>query len=299
MNIISFFDPFRKGLCGCKSKYTLNPYTGCAHKCAYCYITSYIKNAFNLRIKENILNKVERDIQKLDNNIPLNIASSSDPYPPVEEKLEITRNILKMLSKRNIKVSIITKSPLVLRDMDILSNMDAVVSFTITHFNDNISKLYEPFAPPCSLRIKIARVLVDREIPVCIRIDPLIPGVNTSEKVIYNILRGVKKPFMVVFSTYKRKTDNFKRMGNIFPHLRKLKWEERRIRGYRYLVREIREEVLERAIEVAREFTDKIAVCREDIKKEKVLTSCDPIFELIKNKNLKLEGKNEKFIEIF
>ncbi|MBI5253313.1 MAG: radical SAM protein, partial [Euryarchaeota archaeon] len=81
---ITYFDPWRDPLCTCPRKYSLNPYTGCEHRCVYCYITSYIPRGFECRIKKNLLGEVKRDRKKLNKKIPISMSNSSDPYTTME-----------------------------------------------------------------------------------------------------------------------------------------------------------------------------------------------------------------------
>jgi len=279
LNYLKKFDPFGESLCTCKVKYTINPYTGCNHRCRYCYITSYIKDGFRLRVKKDFLKEIEKEIKKIEKNYPVNLSSSSDPYPLIEKELEFTRKTLEFLKKENVKVSIITKSPLVLRDIDLLKDMDSYVSVTITHFDDSIAKKVEPYAPPPSKRIEAAKILIRENIRVCIRIDPVIPGYNDSAEIIEKILQNIGNPFMITLSTYKAKPDNFKRMMEIFPHIRNLPWERKGIRGYRYLEKNLREKILSKLIKVAKNYSSKIGLCREGLDNLKNTISCDPVFE--------------------
>ncbi|MEO0292107.1 MAG: radical SAM protein, partial [candidate division WOR-3 bacterium] len=144
MGYISLFDPFKDGLCTCEKKYTINPYTGCNHRCRYCYITSYIRDGFKLRLKKNYVEIIKREIKKIKNVYPFNLSSSSDPYPEIEKKLLLTRKTLILLKEKNFKVSIITKSPLVLRDIDIFKKFKNIeIGFSIGTADENIRKIFE------------------------------------------------------------------------------------------------------------------------------------------------------------
>ncbi|ODA45213.1 Radical SAM domain protein [Thermodesulfovibrio sp. N1] len=92
---LRFFDPWKSKLCSCPSKYSLNPYTGCAHGCIYCYASSYIKNFFNCRTKPNLLEDLKRQIKKISKDSLISLSNTSDPYPPIEKELKITRECLK------------------------------------------------------------------------------------------------------------------------------------------------------------------------------------------------------------
>ena len=104
MYYIKEFDPWSSSLCTCPSKYSLNPYTGCNHSCIYCYITSYIPNAFHVRIKKDLLKKLNKDIKNIDKNRIISLSNSSDPYPTVEKELMVTRKILGILTQNQIIV---------------------------------------------------------------------------------------------------------------------------------------------------------------------------------------------------
>lgn len=281
--MINLFDPWKGGLCTCLPKYTINPYTGCNHHCLYCYITSYIRDAFNLRVKNINFKSLENRIKKLDKSIPFSISNSSDPYPKIEEKLGITRKILKILKENDFKVSIITKSDIVIRDLDILKDMKATVSFTITTPVDELAKKIEPNAPLPSRRIYAIKEVSKYRIPVCLRIDPVIPGINDNLDVIDDFLKEIS-PYikMVSVSTYKAKPDNFKRLLEIFNNLKEIEFEEKKIRGYRYIKREKRFEILSLLKGVVKKYNLKFGICREGILELKDTISCDPIFDFFK-----------------
>jgi len=276
--MINLFDPWKNSLCTCKQKYTINPYTGCMHRCLYCYITSYIKDGFNLRIKSINFKSFENKIKKLNKNLPFSISNSSDPYPRIEEKLKITRKIIKILKENNFKVSIITKSNIFLRDIDILKDMKATISITITTPIYEIAKKLEPFAPSPSERILAIKEASKYKIPICLRIDPIIPGINDDLKVIDDFLKEVS-PFinMVSISTYKAKPDNFNRLKEVFKNI-KIDFEEDKIKGYRYIKREKRFEIICNIREMVKKYNLKFGICREGFDIRDTI-SCDPIFE--------------------
>jgi DNA repair photolyase len=147
VTLISKFDPWRSKLCTCPSKLSFNPYTGCDHACVYCYASSYIPKFFNCRPKKDLIPRLEREAKKLKGEL-ISIANSSDPYPNLEAKTGLMRKCLEALSRHDCKIQIVTKSSLVLRDIDILKKIPSMVTLTITTDDDNISKVIEPHAPP-------------------------------------------------------------------------------------------------------------------------------------------------------
>ena len=167
--LIAKFDPWNNPLCTCPPKYSLSPYTGCGHHCLYCYITSYIRDGFKPRAKKDALNRLIRDIRKIDRDLPVSMSNSSDPYPPIESRLGLTASILKILVEAGIKVQIITKSSLLLRDLDMIRRGNVSVSITITTLSNQLAKVLEPAAPPPNERLKTINILTRAGIPCSAR----------------------------------------------------------------------------------------------------------------------------------
>ena len=265
MKILKKFDPWNSKLCTCPPKLTLNPYTGCEHRCVYCYVT-YVRNFFECRPKRFSLKDLEEDARKLKGEL-VSMSNSSDPYPSMEKKLLLTRNILKILSSSACRVQLITKSTLVLRDIDILKKMKAMVCMTITSIDDIIGKRMEPGAPEERKRIKAVERLLAEKIPVAVRIDPIIPLVNDDvEKLIRKLGEiGVKH---ITSSTYKVKPENWRRFSMRFPAeariLHRLYFEEgEKIGNSFYLPRDMRLEMMKSVKEMVEENGMKFGVCRE------------------------------------
>ncbi|MDY6864343.1 MAG: radical SAM protein [Halobacteriota archaeon] len=281
MDVISLFDPWNDPLCSCPVKYSLNPYTGCSHGCIYCYISSYIPRAFESRVKKDILIRVERDMRKLD-RLPISMSNSSDPYPPLEAKNKLTRGVLEIIKRYRHPLLIVTKSDLVTRDIDLLREMDAVVMITITTL-DPVHKKTEPGAPSPKRRLKAMAELSEAEIPVGLRLDPIIPGISNDyrELIESTYCAGASH---VVASTFKPRPDGWNRFKKTFPKLssdlRPLYFEEGEVhQSSRYLPKELRRKILsELKYEVEdREMT--FSTCREGMfKNEKAC--CDGSFML-------------------
>ncbi len=215
MPLLSSFDPWRSSLCTCPAKLTFNPYTGCTHDCLYCYATSYVKDHHNCHPKKDFLQMLRREAAKL-NGETISLSNSSDPYPRVEASEGLMRRCLEVLSESNCRIQIITKSDLVTRDDDLLQKVPSTVAFTITTLDDELARVLEPHAPAPSKRIRAAQDLTKAGIPVSVRIDPLIPGLNDQpQKLITELAAvGVKH---ITASTYKAKPDNWVRLAKAFP----------------------------------------------------------------------------------
>ncbi|UCE36585.1 MAG: radical SAM protein [Thermoplasmata archaeon] len=267
MDLIKPFDPWEGTLCTCRNKYSLNPYTGCSHQCIYCYITSYIPKAFNCRPKKDLLGRVTKDLKKIDKK-PISMSNSSDPYPPIERKLKQTRGVLKILSKKQHPTLIVTKSDIVVRDIDILREMPSVVMFSITTLGKTSTKL-EPNAPSPQRRLEALVKLRKKNIPAGIRFDPLIPGISQD---IEDVVISAKKAgaLHITASTFKPRADSWKRFERTFPEIaqktKRLYFEEgERIQGSRYLPKELRHRMLSQVRELVLENDMTFGVCREGL----------------------------------
>ncbi|MBC7080894.1 MAG: radical SAM protein [Thermoplasmatales archaeon] len=259
-NVINLFDPWKSKLCTCPKKYSFNPYTGCSHACIYCYISSYIKNPFKARVKKNVLRNLAKEVEKVDTYISM--ANSGDAYTPEEEKIGITRKCLEIFKEKNIPVLIITKSDIVKRDIDILREMKASVSITITTLSIEKARKVEPNAPLPERRIKAIETLAEEGILCSVRIDPILPGFNDDE--IEEIVESIS-PFVkhVVASTLKPRRDSFERLKGIIE-IEKYSW--RRVGNSFYLPEKIRYFYLEKVEEACRRNNLSFGACREGYK---------------------------------
>ncbi|MEM2935196.1 MAG: radical SAM protein [Candidatus Thermoplasmatota archaeon] len=259
-NVINLFDPWKSKLCTCPKKYSFNPYTGCSHACIYCYISSYIKNPFKARLKKYVLRSLIKEVEKVDTYISM--ANSGDAYTPEEKKYRVTRKCLEIFKKKNIPVLIITKSDIVRRDIDLLKQMKASVSITITTLSNEKVRKAEPHAPPPDKRIKAISMIYEEGIPCSVRIDPVIPDFNDDE--IEEIVSAVS-PFVkhIVASTLKPRKDSFERLKSIID-VEKYEWK--RVGNSFYLSRELRNFYLERVEKACKKNNLSFGACREDYK---------------------------------
>src|SRR4030066_1895785 len=211
MPLITCFDPWQSTLCMCPSKLTFNPYTGCSHNCVYCYAQSHIPRFQDCRPKKNLLQRLEREATKLKGET-VSISNSSDPYPPMEQELGLTRTCLRILNQSNCRIQIITKSNLVTRDVNLLREKPSTVAVTITTEDEETAKKLEPHAPPPNERLKAVETLVQKGIRVSARIDPIIPFVNDNPaKLVTKLAETAIKH--ITASTYKAKRDNWQQFA--------------------------------------------------------------------------------------
>lgn len=265
-DIVKPFDPWKSKFCTCPNKFSLNPYTGCSYGCLYCYITSFIPNAFYLREKVEPIKRLIKDLEKLPNNALIAMSNSSDPYPEIEKKRGLTREILKILRDRNLRVIITTKSNIVIRDIDILHEMNIAISVTITTFNENISNKLEPFAQKPSERLDALKEAKEAGIYTSLRLDPLIPEITDQKDNICEVIEKCSNYIdQVIVSTFKPRFDSMKRIIKAYPYL-----EERYNMLYKdkvgnsfYLPRNLRLNLIELARNEAIKYNLEFSSCRE------------------------------------
>ena len=279
--LIRVFDPWSSPLCTCPLKYSLNPYTGCSHFCLYCYATSYIGVRPSIP-KQGYKRLLLRDLSIINPALHIDISTSSDPYPPEEERHRLTRWTLEQLLPRGYRVLIITKGALVARDRDLLASGNAAVTMTITTLDRGLAARLEPGASPPRDRVEALRALHESGVPIGLRLDPILPHLNDDPKMIREVLeaaRGAGARF-VVTSTYKARPDSLRRIMEAFPELgeryrRLYRVEGRWMHGYWYLPAEKRRRMLEAVRREAERLGMQYATCREGFQDTHTAPTCD------------------------
>ncbi|KPK71375.1 hypothetical protein AMJ87_07375 [candidate division WOR_3 bacterium SM23_60] len=169
--------------------YAINPYVGCGHKCQYCYAV-FMKRFTGhtepwgdfVDVKTNAPEVLEQQVRRLKSSSTISFGTVCDPYQPIEEKYELTRHCLEKLVPYKHEVSILTKSNLVLRDLDILQRLkDCEVGFTITSLNRRIKEIFEPGSPPAAQRFTTLKKLTNCGIQTWVFVAPILPALTDSE----------------------------------------------------------------------------------------------------------------------
>lgn len=271
MSVVTPFDPWRSPLCTCPTKYVVHPYTGCGHRCLYCYATSYIRDHGRPRPKEELLYRLTRDLRKIPQGALIEMSTSSDPYTPPEDSLGLTRSAIREILSRGYTLLITTKSTLVVRDLDILTRYlgRVAVAITITTLDRRVASVLEPEAPPPDERLKAVRALSRAGVPVAVRVDPVVPYVNDDPSGLERLIRAVAEAgaLQVTSSTYKARYDSLARIARSFPEVGERIVElyrgGERVGGYKYLRRDLRLSYVKMVKEIAEYFGLAFQTCRE------------------------------------
>ncbi len=163
--------------------YVINPYVGCQHGCSYCY-ARFMKRVTGHRepwgefidVKVNAPELLRRELQKKKRD-RVWVSGVCDPYQPLEAHYKITRQCLEILAEQDWPVIIQTRSPLVLRDLDIIRGArDFEVGLSVTTADDSIRKIFEPHAPPIEERIAALDELHKAGVRTYAMVAPVLPG---------------------------------------------------------------------------------------------------------------------------
>ena len=174
---------------------SINPYRGCEHGCIYCFARpthSYMGLSAGLDFEAKLFAKpdaprlLERELSKPGYKVkPIAIGTNTDPYQPIEREWRIMRQVLEVLDKANHPVVIVTKSALILRDIDILKSMAerglVKVGISVTTLERKLARTMEPRASTPAKRLEAIKTLSEAGIPVAVMMAPVIPALNDHE----------------------------------------------------------------------------------------------------------------------
>lgn len=213
--------------------YNMNIYKGCCHGCIYCDSRSncyQIIDFDRVRIKENSIEIIKKDLTSKRKKGVVGTGAMSDPYNPFEEKYLLTRQALKLLDEHRFGIAITTKSDLIVRDIDILKRIQKhspnLVKITITTSDDELCKKIEPNVSTTSDRFKGLKKLSDNNIYSGVLLMPILPFINDTEENIRNIIKrayecGAKFIFSYGIGVTLRSNQReyyFEQLRKIFPN---------------------------------------------------------------------------------
>ena len=172
--------------------WSLNPYTGCAHRCTFCYVRAFEQRAdrpsddrygTDIRVKVNIAEVLRRELARRSwRREEVTIGAATDPYQPAEGRYRLTRACLVELSRALTPFSLITRGPMVWRDVDVLQDaarrVEVSVNVSVPTLDDRIWRTTEPGTAPPRRRLEIVRRLVDAGIRTNVAIAPILPGLS-------------------------------------------------------------------------------------------------------------------------
>ena len=162
--------------------FTLNPYSGCSFACSYCYAAFFsrqveLQRTWGQWVQAKV--KADETLTRMRTDLAgkrVYMSSVTDPYQPIERKLQLVRGLLPILSKKGVRLVVQTRSPLVVRDLDLLRQFDHVrVNMTVTTDSEDVRRAFEPKCPTNSRRLAAIAKVSEAGIPASITMTPLLP----------------------------------------------------------------------------------------------------------------------------
>ena len=186
--------------------WSLNPYMGCAHRCTFCYVRAFERRADrpsddrygrSIRVKTNVVEVLRSELARPSwTRETVAVGAATDPYQPAEGRFRLTRGCLEAFHDRSSPFSIITRGPLVVRDLDVLqaaSHRTRVsVSLSIPTINDAIWRVTEPGTAPPRARLRAVRMLADAGIRVGVSLAPILPGLSDRPELLDDAIKAAR-----------------------------------------------------------------------------------------------------------
>ena len=167
--------------------FTLNPYQGCTFACTYCYAAFFVADEVQrerwgrwVRVKTNAIEKLRNSRRNLHGRTVL-MSSATDPYQPIEAKLELTRSLLPILAHRGARLAVLSRSPLVTRDIDLFRRFQEInITLSITTDSEAVRKRFEPQCASIERRLEAISQLTEAGFNTRINVAPLLPLDNAQ-----------------------------------------------------------------------------------------------------------------------
>jgi len=187
--------------------WSLNPYMGCAHQCTFCYVRAFEKRAdrpsddrygASIRVKTNVADVLRRELARRSWKGELvAIGAATDPYQPAEGHYRLTRRCLEVLAEAHNPFAIITRGPMIVRDVDVLAEAARLakvsVTFSVPTLDDQIWRLTEPNTPPPRQRLRALARLRDAGIEAGVGMAPILPGLSDRPEQLAEVVKAARE----------------------------------------------------------------------------------------------------------
>ncbi len=191
---------------GMPFKWSLNPYMGCVHRCTFCYVRNFEQRADrpsddrygrSIRVKTNVAEVLARELgRKSWTRDDVAVGTATDPYQPAEGRFGLTRACLGELARAWTPFSIITRGPLVVRDIDVLveaaKKVDVSVTFSLPTIDEDVWRTTEPGTAPPRSRLEAVRRLAEAGVDVGVGLAPVLPGLSDRPGQLEEVVRAAK-----------------------------------------------------------------------------------------------------------
>ncbi len=188
-------------------RWSLNPYMGCAHRCAFCYVRGFERRAdrpaddrygTSVRVKTNIVEVLRGELRRRTwRRDTVAIGAATDPYQPAEGRYRLTRGCLQALADARTPIDLITRGPLVVRDVDVLTEAsrraEVGVSISIATLDQDLAGRLEPGVAPPRQRLRAIRTLTDAGIAAGVALAPVLPGLTDAPRDLAAVLAAARE----------------------------------------------------------------------------------------------------------
>ena len=187
--------------------WSLNPYMGCVHRCTFCYVRAFERRAdrpsddrygTSIRVKINVAEVLRRELARPTwEPAPVAIGAATDPYQPAEGRYRLTRACIEALAEARTPFSIITRGPMIVRDIDVLveaaSRASVSVTFSVPTLDDDVWRKTEPSTAHPRQRLKAVSKLVDAGIKTGVGMAPILPGISDRPEQLREVVRAARE----------------------------------------------------------------------------------------------------------
>jgi DNA repair photolyase len=186
--------------------WSLNPYMGCAHRCTFCYVRAFELRADrpsdnrygrSIRVKVNVEEVLRQELTRPSwRGETVAIGAATDPYQPAEGRYKLTRSCLEALRDAANPFSLITRSPMIVRDLDVLveaaSRAEVGVVFSVPTLDEEVWRRTEPGTPPPRRRLEALSRLVEAGIEAGVGMAPILPGISDTAEQLERVVRAAR-----------------------------------------------------------------------------------------------------------
>ena len=192
---------------GMRFDWSLNPYMGCVHRCTFCYVRAFEQRAdrpfderygASIRVKVNIADVLRRELARASwKREVVAIGAATDPYQPAEGRYRLTRACIQELARASSPFSIITRGPMIVRDIDVLAEAagraNVSVTFSIPTLDEDVWRKTEPSTAHPRQRLKAVKALTDAGIRAGVGMAPILPGISDRPEQIAEVVRAARE----------------------------------------------------------------------------------------------------------
>lgn len=187
--------------------WSLNPYMGCAHRCTFCYVRAFERRAErpageeygrSIRVKTNIVAQLARELARRSwRREEVAIGAATDPYQPAEGRYRLTRGCLEQLAAAHTPFALITRSPLVVRDRDVLAHAaeraTVSITFSLPTLDERVWRATEPRTAPPHQRLRALAMLAAAGVRCSVAVAPILPGISDGPDQLAAVVRGARE----------------------------------------------------------------------------------------------------------